>query len=249
MERDFSMKNYNYFISSILYIFFISASISSAQDVDSLKDMEKKSLQIDFINEGALFYFLPVSNELSLRSGLSINWNYNEKKDGEGSSQFVYNGVPDPNEIKSAPNSLSNKFELTASSVLFYSLDNYEFAKFYIGIGPALKYSFNKLQKDSLSDYNDSSKEFYSFESINKAIGIGAILSIFVQSHLYKNIYLVSEYRLSGFYNWNTDNSNNYHYYQNSPIYSNSSSRNTNLKSHEFSLEFGSIKIGLLMEL
>ncbi len=233
---------------SLISLFILNSSLF-AQGGDPVTPNPKSSLQIDFINEAAMYYFLPIDNSFSLRSGLSLNWNYDEKKNGEGNSyhQDIY--TPNPTEENMTSKSINNNYNLTASSLIFYSLNNFEYAKLYFGAGPAFIYSYSKML-DEGSEFTDSTIYSNSYEDDLKEYGIGLSLSLLVRSHIYRNINFVAEYRFLSYYTWNIEDYNSNYYsksaYQSQPYYT---IDHHHQETKGWKVDFSTIKVGLLIEL
>lgn len=235
-------------------LFLISLTdISFSQSDDNQVAESKSSFQIGFINETALYYYVLLSSKLELKSGISVFWNYDEKKDGEGYNQSQYGLLPliKQNLIKQKmkANEINNSYEIALSSQLMYSLNDFEYAKVYLGCGLALSYALTKYSNKS-NNYTDTSYSKNSNESYSKTLGIGPSFSVLVKSKLYGSVYLMSEYNLTAYYTWNTDDYNS----RNESKYSGSSTaelyyNKNHIEYNGWKMRFSKVRVGLLIVL
>ncbi len=238
------------FSQLILILTVVSISISQTDSNQTTEDKKSsKYLQIGFINETALYYHFTLNKSLRLKSGIDVNWNYDEKKDGDGYNRSQLNYPPYVEEEKRKANSIDNSYEITASSIVFFQLNDYEYASLYLGIGPSLSYSYAKTSSHS-SSYADTTFYNSGFSSVYKVFGIGPSVSLMITSHIYGMLFLVSEYDLATYYTWNTDD-NGFTYSSKSAYSTTISYESTDYhqESKGWKLRLSSVKVGLLIEL
>lgn len=87
----------------LMSLVFLSNSVAQSVDTTNIESKPGASgLQIGFINETALYYHFPINSSMSFRIGLDFNWNYDDKKDGEGYYRYLnYNYLPNEEKFKS----------------------------------------------------------------------------------------------------------------------------------------------------
>ncbi|MDP3149128.1 MAG: hypothetical protein Q8N83_08360, partial [Ignavibacteria bacterium] len=218
------------------------------------KNEEKKScfkaLQVGFLNEKALYYHNAVNEKFSLKSGVSVYWNYDEKKEGDGYNNYQESYGPEERSVKMKVKTFSSSYGIVFSSQLLYRFTDYEYVQIYVAFGPSLSYSFSKNSSGS-SENTDSTFSKYNTETKNTVFGIGPSVSFIIKNHLYGNLSLVSEYNLSAYYTWNNNTYN----------YGSSSNDDYNLSQHNYynnqnhqetkgwKMSLSDVRIGLLIEL
>ncbi len=228
----------------------VTIELSFSQS-DVSVDKENKSaseyLQIGFINETALYYHNSLTERILLKSGVSIFWNYDEKNEGEGYWKNQYNPTPEREE-KTKSNGIENKYEIILSSLAMYSINDHQYAKMYFGFGPSLSYSLIKYSGGN-SNFTDTTYSRNGDESNYSVFGIGPSVSALIKSHLYANLFLVSEYNIIAHYTWNTENYNSRYeskYAGSSPNYSVSQRHE---ESNGWKLRLSNVRVGLLIAL
>lgn len=209
---------------------------------------QKNSLQISFVNETAAYYHCTLSKGLGLKSGISISWNYDEKKDGDGYSRWQ-EGSSTPIEEKLKSSSSNSSHEIIASSLLTLEIVDVEYISLRLGVGPSLSYSFQKYTSAS-NTYTDTTYSRNDYSSSNSIFGVGPSVSAIVTTRIYGRVSLVSEWNFSAYYVWNTlNNTSSYAArYPWSPTPT-SSQNEEHDESNGWRLRLSSIRVGVLIEL
>jgi hypothetical protein len=222
---------------------------SLSQSDDNQKNesiISSPSLQIVFINETAMYYHISLSPKLVLKSGISAVWNYDEKMDGEGNYQYQYSSSS-ITEQKMKANGINSNFEIALSSQLMYSLNDFEYAKVYIGGGASFLYALTKNSNNS-SVYTDSTYSKNGYESNRKTIGVGPSVSLLIKSKLYGSVYLMSEYNLTAYYTRNTEDNNSRYESKYSDLSAASVSyHKDHTQSNGWKVRFSNVRVGLLI--
>lgn len=235
-------------LSILILMLFANISYSqSDNENNSGNKLDLQSMQINFINETAFYYHFPINGNFSLRSGLSAFWNYEEKKDDEGYHK-EFDGLSNYREQKSTDRGINNTYEVILSSQLLYNLNEYKYAKVYLGVGPSFIYSLMKYTSNT-SEYTDTTFTRYGNESNYTTYGIGPSISILIKTHIYSSISLVSEYNFSAFYaRYIVDYTSRYETkYSESSQYFHKSE--THRESSGWKLRFSNVRVGLLITL
>jgi hypothetical protein len=235
-------------LSILILLLFPNIAYTQSENENSNCDkIDLQLLQISFINETALYYHFPLNGNFSLRSGISVFWNYEEKKDGEGYSRD-FDGPSYNREQKTTDMGINNNYEIILSSQLLYNLNEYKYAKVYLGVGPSLIYSLMKYASNA-SYYTDTTFSRYGDELEATTLGIGPSISILIKTHLYSSISLVSEYNFSAFYIWVKENSRSRTESKYSDTYQYSRNYEANRESSGWKLRFSNVRVGLLIAL
>ena len=240
----------------LIMFMFLSISATSLvlpQTTEDKKEEKKscfKALQVGFLNEKALYYHNAVNEKFSLKSGVSVYWNYDEKKEGDGYNNYQESYGPEERSVKMKVKTFSSSYGIVFSSQLLYRFTDYEYVQLYVAFGPSFSYSLLKTTSGS-SENTDSTFNKFSSESKNTVLGIGPSVSFIIKSHLYGNLSLVSEYNFSAYYTWNDETRNsssgsNQAYNLNQQSYYNYQ-YHQETKGWEMSLS--DVRIGLLIEL
>ena len=176
----------------ILLTLFLSLStnISFSQSNDKSSDPNTplKYVQIGFINETAVYYYFSLNEKLMLKSGVSVFWNYDDKNNNEG-YHINQNSSNSESEEKLKSNSGNNNYEIILSSLAMYSINDYELAKIYLGVGPSILYSLSK-SSSNYSQYTDTTYSRGGSESQLSTFGFGPAVSVSIKSKLYGNLFI-----------------------------------------------------------
>jgi hypothetical protein len=219
-----------------------------AQPVEtpSIDTKQASYLQVGFINGTSLFYQNQLGPQLELRSGLSGLWNYSESGDGTGSSRS--SGTVEPADQDRTSSSLSSRIVIVGSSTLLFRFNEYKYATIYLGAGPAISYTLDKYSSNSTRSA-EARSEMYSSESSSREFGIGPSVSVLIRTHLYEGFYLYSEYNLTGYYTWYSNDSNSASSYQDTGSLPTQYSSTSHLSSNGWKIDLSNVRIGLMFAL
>jgi hypothetical protein len=233
---------------SIIILTFFSFSLL-AQQSDSLSACNSTMsdcLQINFINESAIYYHFKINETSSIRLGFSFNWDYDETRPSDDESHNYYTGInPDTIDEKYSSSGIQNSYNFVVSGLYMYSLNNLQKIKFKLGIGPDFTYYHNRwsrtynIRRDSIrNDGNDM--------SIKKEIGMGVMLCCQIIIPLYSNLELTADYNLIGNYMWYRSESNYNDFHFRNDIVASSDVSQSHSYSNGWRFSLNQIKFGLI---
>lgn len=204
-------------------------------------------LQIGFINETALYYHLPLNEDLSLKSGLSASWILNESDNGTGTVNYFTNGIPE--QRKYTEGSINSSLEFGASSLAMFTMKRFELVQLSLGAGPSVLYSVQRYSSNNRS-YTDTTFDRYGSESQYTTVGIGPSVSALFSANVYGSVFITAEYSVTAYYCWYSENYNSRNEYK-SPYSSTVTYNRSNSEeeSNIWKIRLSSVRVGLMFGL